>query len=309
MSTLRVARRRRYTQVDRRSVNDAQLSFRARGLLVWLLDKPDDWAVDSTSISEHASEGRDAIRTALRELELGGYLVRSKRQGDLGRWLTETLVYEHPDLRPDAWESVPGPTPGNPTPGEPTVGGPVAKGPKTETENSSSSHEAEAEARQSAERDGHGFELLQLVAERIDDDRCRRLLWRPEDRGARVLLGRRLAHLEDLGWDPAVLAVELAGGLQRPEQITSSAAVLLTRARTLRAVVATDLGPSPDPAADRQRALIAAHRYGENLALVDDLDWDELVAECEHAYPDDAERIVDAVNAARRVRAFIEQAG
>lgn len=97
MSTIRIARRRRFTQVDRRSAEDERLSFRARGLLVWLLSKPDDWKVDSTSIARHTTEGREAVRTAMRELETHGYLVR-KRERVKGRWATETVVYEHPEL-------------------------------------------------------------------------------------------------------------------------------------------------------------------------------------------------------------------
>lgn len=99
MSTLRVARRSRYTSVDRRTINDTALSYRARGVLVWLLDKPDDWRADATSIASGGTEGRDAIRSALRELEAGGYLVRSKRRDEgTGRWVTEHVLYEHPSL-------------------------------------------------------------------------------------------------------------------------------------------------------------------------------------------------------------------
>ena len=129
MSTIRVAKRKRYTNVDRRAVNDAEVSFRARGLLFWLLDKPDDWRVDSTAIAAQSKEGRDAIRTALGELEKAGYLVRERVQSDAGRWMTVTTVYEHPSEAPAPEKPTPGkpssvkgapgtgaPTPGNPTP-------------------------------------------------------------------------------------------------------------------------------------------------------------------------------------------------
>lgn len=98
MSTIRVAKRPRYTSVDRRSINDGGLSFRARGVLVWLLDKPDDWRADATSISNGGREGRDAVRAALRELEEAGYLVRRKFRDDGGAWRTEHTLYEHPSL-------------------------------------------------------------------------------------------------------------------------------------------------------------------------------------------------------------------
>lgn len=96
MSTIRVAHRARYTSIDRGLINDQRLSFRARGVLAWLLDKPDDWHCDSTAISHAGMEGREAVRAALRELERCGYLVRKRRRVDGGKMITETWVYERP---------------------------------------------------------------------------------------------------------------------------------------------------------------------------------------------------------------------
>lgn len=96
MSTIRVARRKRYATIARETVNDVRLSYRARGVLCWLLDKPDDWSADSESIAAQGKEGRDAVRTALKELERIGYLRRAKRQTDAGLWVTEWTVFERP---------------------------------------------------------------------------------------------------------------------------------------------------------------------------------------------------------------------
>lgn len=97
MAIRRAPRRHRYTSVERSSLNDDRLSFRSRGVLVWLLDKPDDWRTDSTAIARAGKEGREAIRSALRELEEAGYLRRSKTQDEGGRWVTIVDVYETPE--------------------------------------------------------------------------------------------------------------------------------------------------------------------------------------------------------------------
>lgn len=97
MTTLRIARRRQYVTLDSRAVNDRRMSFRARGILAWLLEKPDGWTVNATAISNAGKEGRDAVRAALDELEGGGYLVRSKYRDAGGVWRTEAVIYEHPD--------------------------------------------------------------------------------------------------------------------------------------------------------------------------------------------------------------------
>src|SRR5690606_9938200 len=51
VTTIRVHKKDRYTAVAREPINDTRLSFRARGILVWLLDKPNDWRCDSTQIA------------------------------------------------------------------------------------------------------------------------------------------------------------------------------------------------------------------------------------------------------------------
>lgn len=139
MSIVRVAKRARFTTIDRVTLNDDRLSFRARGVLSWLLDKPDDWSVRSEAIAEGGKEGRDAIRAALAELEVAGYVQRVKTKDDKGRWTTETVVYERPQKRIAAGHSEDGkpgdgkPGPGEPGPGNPGVGEPGATT-NTETE-------------------------------------------------------------------------------------------------------------------------------------------------------------------------------
>lgn len=97
MTTYRIADRRRWTSVSNGLIEDGSISFRARGLLVWLLSKPDGWSIRSEAIAASSTEGRDAIRTALNELETAGYVKRQKVQDDLGHWSTVANIYESPE--------------------------------------------------------------------------------------------------------------------------------------------------------------------------------------------------------------------
>lgn len=96
MSTFRVVKRDRYTSIARGTINDDRLSFRARGVLVWLLDKPDDWSATRESIAAASTDGVTAVRSALRELASFGYLVRTKVRLPDGRMVTETMIHEVP---------------------------------------------------------------------------------------------------------------------------------------------------------------------------------------------------------------------
>lgn len=90
-----------FTILSNAVLNDERLSFRARGILIWLLSKPADWRTRSEAIAAQSpKEGREAIRTAMRELEQLGYLVREKVQNERGQWSTIQTVYEVPVTDP-----------------------------------------------------------------------------------------------------------------------------------------------------------------------------------------------------------------
>jgi hypothetical protein len=92
---------RNFTILGNPVINDDRLPFRALGLLTFLLSKPEGWRADATLLSlGEGREGRDAIRSALTSLEVNGYLVRTRRQTDRGRWMTETVIHENPQVQP-----------------------------------------------------------------------------------------------------------------------------------------------------------------------------------------------------------------
>lgn len=62
-----------FTVLPTATIEDSRLSFRARGILIFLLAKPDNWTVRSESIAAAGREGRDAVRKALQELRAYGY--------------------------------------------------------------------------------------------------------------------------------------------------------------------------------------------------------------------------------------------
>lgn len=91
-----------YLMVCRKTVRDAGLDLQAKGLLVFLLDKPVDWKVRPDALAKELEVGQATIYRVLNRLIAAGYvhreLVRRKRDG---RFQTGAIyvVFEDKDYR------------------------------------------------------------------------------------------------------------------------------------------------------------------------------------------------------------------
>ena len=85
-----------FTILSNEILRDNRLSFRARGILASVLSRPDNWRTNADSLANESIEGRGAILTALKELEMLGYLERTKYQNELGHWVSDSLIYDQP---------------------------------------------------------------------------------------------------------------------------------------------------------------------------------------------------------------------
>lgn len=91
-----------FTIIRNDVLRDPELSFRARGVLAFILSHSDGWRTDAESIARVSKEGRQAIQSALRELRGAGYVEYRKKQDKSGRWTTDTIVYDAPQKEQQA---------------------------------------------------------------------------------------------------------------------------------------------------------------------------------------------------------------
>ena len=106
MATVRVRRKRRnYTQLENGLLDDSQLSYKALGLLVFMLRQPDDWEFTLEWLAKQHKDGLSAVRSTMAELETAGYVVRGTQQRDDGGQFSGADFFVCEDPRDTACEN------------------------------------------------------------------------------------------------------------------------------------------------------------------------------------------------------------
>lgn len=122
MAVMRVEKSTNYTVMSNRHLDDTRLSLKAIGLLSKILRLPDDWDYTLEGLAHICKEGKDAIRSAIVELERAGYIERRQTHAADGSFAgNEYIVHEAP-FDADA----------TPSSGFPTTGNPLTDNPSTE---------------------------------------------------------------------------------------------------------------------------------------------------------------------------------
>lgn len=86
MATFRIHKTRDYTVMSNRHFREKGMSLKAKGLLSLMLSLPEDWDYSAEGLATLSKDGRDGVKSGLRELERFGYLVRTKRIDESGRF-------------------------------------------------------------------------------------------------------------------------------------------------------------------------------------------------------------------------------
>ena len=89
-----------FVMIDRRIFENDSLSLKAKGLLGYLLSRPDNWTICMADLVKRTKDGKDSVNSALDELIESGYVVKTEQQRESGKFSTcEYVVYEQPVLK------------------------------------------------------------------------------------------------------------------------------------------------------------------------------------------------------------------
>ena len=115
MAIIRVEKQKNYTVMSNHHLQDGNLSLKAKGLLSMMLSLPEDWVYSVEGLVSLCKEGRDAVRSALTELEDTGYMVRGRTRDEHGKLReAEYVIYEAPQTASETGPDTPEPTPEEP---------------------------------------------------------------------------------------------------------------------------------------------------------------------------------------------------
>lgn len=130
MAVFRVERTRDYTVMSNHHLRDKSLSLKAKGLLSQMLSLPEDWDYTLAGLSHINRESKDAIRSAVNELEKAGYVQRRQTTDASGKFsVNEYIIHEFPVLPEPSLEK---PSSGKPLSENPTTDHPSTEKPSPE---------------------------------------------------------------------------------------------------------------------------------------------------------------------------------
>ena len=115
-----------FVRVDKDLVNDERLGWDTRGLLIYLLGKPDDWTVRMSDLLKSGPAKLTAMRRMINEAIEYGYMERTRHTTNGGRFVWVTNVYEYPK------ELANSPSAGFPSMDDPSMDDPPVDNPSME---------------------------------------------------------------------------------------------------------------------------------------------------------------------------------
>lgn len=123
MAVFRVEKNHSYTVMANHHLRDERLSLKSKGLLSLILSLPDDWRISIEGMTQFSADGKDAIRSAIRELTDAGYITRAQTHSEAGTFSGyDYIVHETPVASPSSgFPTMENPTTGNPTTENPTL--------------------------------------------------------------------------------------------------------------------------------------------------------------------------------------------
>ena len=96
-----------YVMANKAFIYDKRLSFKAKGIMIYLMSRPDDWQVYESEIVKHSLDGRRSVSAGIKELIEAGYIHRKQLRDNKNQFSRyEYIVHEIPPTIPPGLQEI-----------------------------------------------------------------------------------------------------------------------------------------------------------------------------------------------------------
>lgn len=90
-----------FALIDKTGLEDYNLTWDAKGILCYVLSKPDDWKVHIKELAQNSADGITVVRTAINELIQAGYITKKRIFNSKTKCIEgfEYIFYESPQIK------------------------------------------------------------------------------------------------------------------------------------------------------------------------------------------------------------------
>ena len=75
-----IKKRENFTTIHNSLISDTEISYKAKGILIYMLSKPDGWNYNAKEIAKNSKDGIEAVYSGLKELVNARYVSRKRFQ-------------------------------------------------------------------------------------------------------------------------------------------------------------------------------------------------------------------------------------
>lgn len=96
----RNSKTKNYSIISNEVIRRDDISWKAKGIMCYILSLPDDWAIYLEEVAKHSTDGMRSFRSGWKELKEKGYVRRYPvyKNGKISEWQTE--IVENVDIEP-----------------------------------------------------------------------------------------------------------------------------------------------------------------------------------------------------------------
>lgn len=86
--------------------NDSELSLKAKAIMYYALELPEEEKFTAKNLESTVLDCKSSIKTAIQELEIGGYLYREKSQPEKLRFYKWDYIFSETPLRKEQFKKL-----------------------------------------------------------------------------------------------------------------------------------------------------------------------------------------------------------